>query len=223
MAALALFFVNHVRCPCQSQEVRILIANRGRYTAVAVVLFTSRAPHPALSFPGCSSWYVAEVQDSLCSLHIAQGRCPQGSDWIPVQRRGMWGSRGGWRSLSNAAGCSLAPRSAAWLQAARCSPDLQARLGNCSNPILKPGMEMWHSIPFSKHSQGVMLLFDTHLHRLPWSHGVLRVPTTFRCAGTAPHEEAREELHCEGREESKSFNKRGAKCAALPVPKPSQD
>lgn len=59
------------------------------------------------------------------------------------------------------------------------------------------------------------------LHRLPRPHGVLRVPSTLRCAGTAPHEEAREELHCEGREEGKSVSKTGKKCAALPVPVPA--
>lgn len=55
-------------------------------------------------------------------------------------------------------------------------------------------------------------------NRLPRPHGVLRVPAPLRRAGTAPHEEAREELHCEGREEGKSVSKTGKKCAALPVP-----
>lgn len=55
-------------------------------------------------------------------------------------------------------------------------------------------------------------------HRLPRPHGVLRVPSPLRRAGAAPHEEAREELHCEGREEGKPVSKTGKKCAALPVP-----
>lgn len=59
----------------------------------------------------------------------------------------MWGSRGAWRSQLNAAGCSLAPCSAAWLQAAWCTPDLQARWGSSLNPILMTGM-MKHRVLF---------------------------------------------------------------------------
>lgn len=45
--------------------------------------------------------------------------------------------------------------------------------------------------------------------RLPRSHGVLWVPAAVRRAGAAPHQEARQELHCEGREASKSITQRG--------------
>lgn len=178
-------------------------------------------------FPGCPPWYGAEVQDSLCSLHIAQGGCPQGSEWIPVQRGGVRGPGGDWRSLLNAAGCSLAPCSAAWLQAAWRSPDLQARWGSCLNQRLRTGnrdtdLLVWErnltkiyfllpkiSITLLERSQNIMLLSNADLHRLPRSHGVLWVPTTLWCAGAAPHQEAWEELHCEGREESKSISERG--------------
>lgn len=178
------------------------------------------APHSAPSFPGCSPWYVAEVQDSLCSLHTAQGRRPQGSERIPVQRRGMRGSRGAWRFQPNAAGCSLAACSAARLQAAGCAPDLQARWGSCFNPIFMTGQSDSNQnmlfFPFQNTflSENHILIAYPHTCRLPRSHGVLRVPATVRRAGAAPHQEARQELHREGREESKSVSERGATCAA---------
>lgn len=244
---------NIVRCACQTQDVKLLIAYRGRYTALGVDLFPTGVPHPALSFPGCSSWYVAEVQDSLCSLHIAQGRCPQGSEWIPVQRRGMRGSRGTWRSQLNAAGCSLAPCSAAWLQAAPCAPDLQARWGSCWNPIVRAGIEtqsslskwIWRknltkicfflfykhripskiSIPLFEHPQNVML-FDLMHTCTGYPDHMVFSEFRRRFDVLAPHltkKHGRNYIVKDEKRVSQSTRERGAKCAAPPVPRHSQD
>lgn len=181
-------------CVLAAQEVKPLIA-----------WCRQRRPSPcALSLPGCSPWYVAEVQDSLCSLRVAQGGRPQGSERIPVQRRGGRGARGAWRFGPDAAGCSFAPCSAAGLQAARRAADLQARWAICSNPTLTEArMAKYNRKPTHFGN------YPSQTRRLPWSHGVLWVPASVRRAGAAPHQEARQELHCEGREASKSITQRG--------------